>query len=80
MKVTTSPATTVTKTVKSEVGSIHPGETVTATGATGSSGAVDAESIRVGGGTSALFGGGSGRSRASAGGEGAGPALFGGGG
>jgi len=59
VKVTTSPATTVTKTVKAEVKGIHPGETVTVTGATGSNGAVSAESIRVGagGGLGALFSG-----------------------
>ena len=35
VKVTTSPATTVTKTVKATVAGIHPGETVTVTGASG---------------------------------------------
>ena len=59
VKITTSPATTVTKTVKSSVSTIRPGETVTATGATGASGAVAAESIRVGAGAGAgaLFSG-----------------------
>jgi hypothetical protein len=61
VKITTSPGTTVTKTVKSEVKGIHPGETVTATGATGPNGAISAETIRVGagagGGLGALFGG-----------------------
>jgi len=89
VKVTTSPATSVTKTVKATVAGIHPGETVTVTGATSSNGAVSAESIRVGagagGGLGALFGTGAG-----AGGKGAGsksggsssgePALFGNGG
>src|SRR5208282_4509991 len=60
-KVTTSPGTSVTKTVKASVSAIHPGETVTVTGATGSNGAISAESIRVGagagGGLGALFGG-----------------------
>jgi hypothetical protein len=86
IKVKTTPATSVTKTVKATVNAIHPGETVTVTGATGSNGAVSAESIRVGSSGSALgalFGGsgtrgssGGGSTRgASGGGE---PALFGG--
>ncbi len=90
VKVTTSPATSVTKTVKATVAGIHPGETVTITGATSSNGAVSAESIRVGagaaGGLGALFGAGAGASgkgaagkagSSSSGGE---PALFGNGG
>ena len=87
VKVQTSAGTTVTKTVKSTVKDIHPGETVTVTGATGSNGAVTAESISAGasgGGLSALFGGGSSsgaRSGAASGGAGSsGPALFGSGG
>jgi hypothetical protein len=89
VKVTTSPASTVTKTVKAEVKGIHPGETVIVTGAAGANGAVNAESIRVGGssaggGLGALFGGsgaGGGR-RSSSGGSSSGgePALFGNGG
>jgi hypothetical protein len=82
VKVATSAGTTVDKTVKSAVKSIHPGETVTITGETGASGAINAESISVGasgGGFASLFGGsgtrgGSGGS-AHGGGE---PALFGG--
>lgn len=87
VKVTTSPATAVTKTVKATVSGIHPGETVTATGATGANGAISAESIRVGtgagGGLAALFGaggsGGNGKApgASTSGGE---PALFGSGG
>jgi hypothetical protein len=85
VKVTTSAATSITKTVKASVKSIHPGETVTVTGTTGSSGAVSAESISVGssgGGLAALFGGGGrglgkGGAGASGGGE---PSLFGSGG
>jgi hypothetical protein len=87
VKVRTSAGTTVTKTVKSTVKDIHPGETVTVTGATGSNGAITAESISAGasgGGLSALFGGGTGTrgGTASAGGSsgGSGPALFGSGG
>jgi hypothetical protein len=94
VKVTTSPASTITKTVKAEVKGIHPGETVLVTGTAGKNGAISAESIRVGagaggGGLGALFGGsgGSGRSGGAggAGGSGAGgsggePALFGKGG
>ena len=48
VKVTTSAGTSVTKTVKASVKDIHPGETVTVTGATGSNGALSAESISVG--------------------------------
>ena len=81
VKVTTSAGTSVTKTVKATLKGIHPGETVTVTGATGSGGALSAESISVGaggGGLAALLGGssssGSGGSGRSGGGE---PALFG---
>lgn len=83
IKVTTSPATSVTKTVAGTVKGIHPGETVTVTGTTGSDGAVSAESISVGssgGGLAALFGGASGSSGSSSrarGGGSEGPALFG---
>jgi len=86
VKVTTSDATSVTKTVKASVEGIHPGETVTISGETGANGAVSAESISVGssgGALSALFGGGggggaSGRSGASSS-RGSEPSLFGGG-
>jgi hypothetical protein len=87
IKVTTSPAATITKTVKSDVHGIHPGETVVVRGTKGSGGAVSAESISVsaagvglggGGGLGALFGGGSaGRGGAGGGGAGGG-GLFGG--
>ena len=76
VKVNTSVATSVTETVKTKVKSIHPGETVTVTGATGSNGAVSAESISVGSsgsGTAALFGG----SAKTGSGTGVGAALFG---
>jgi hypothetical protein len=66
VKVTTSAGTSVSKTVTSTVKDVHPGETVTVTGATGANGTISAESIRVGsggGGLAALFGG-SGASRA----------------
>ncbi|MFZ1155619.1 MAG: hypothetical protein WAN93_12015, partial [Solirubrobacteraceae bacterium] len=86
VKVTTSAGTSVTKTVKSAVKAIHPGETVTVTGATGAEGAVSAESISVGsssggladllGGSGARGGGSSGGARG--GGRGGEPALFGG--
>jgi hypothetical protein len=89
LKVKTSPATTVTKTVKASVKGIHPGETVTVLGASAANGSVSAESISVGsGGTglAALFGG-AGRGAAapsgssgSSGSSGGGPALFGPGG
>jgi hypothetical protein len=82
VKVTSTPATSVTKTVKTSVKSIHPGETVAITGATGAGGSISAESIRVGaGGAAGLFSG-SGTSRASGGAakSGAGGASSGGGG
>ncbi len=85
VKVTTSAGTSVTKTVKSSVKDIHPGETVTVTGASGSGGAVSAESISVGssgGGFAALLGGsgtGSG-GRGSSGKTSGEPSLFGSGG
>ena len=47
VKVTTSPASTITKTVKADVHGIHPGETVVVRGTKGSGGAVSAESISV---------------------------------
>ncbi len=81
VKVTTSAGTTVNKTVKSSVKGIHPGETVTITGETGSGGSLSAEAINVGsgGGLAALFGGsgtrGGSGSRSRSSGE---PALFGG--
>jgi hypothetical protein len=83
IKVTTSAGTSVTKSVKATVKGIHPGETVTITGASAADGSLAAESISVGSGGSglaALFGG-STRSGSSAGaasgGSGAGPSLFG---
>ncbi len=86
IKVTTSPASSITKTVKSDVHGIHPGETVVVRGAKGSGGAVSAESISVsaagvgpggGGGLGALFGGG-GTGRGAGGGGAGGGGLFGG--
>jgi hypothetical protein len=78
VKVKTSPSTSVTKTVKTKVKGIYPGETVTVTGATATNGTVSAESISVGSsgtGLSALLGGGSGAtSSPSSGGS---SALFG---
>lgn len=77
IKVMTSAASAVTKTVKSTVRAIRPGETVVVSGTRGGAGAVKAESIRVGaaggGGLGSLFGS-SGTS------AGAGPSLFGSGG
>jgi hypothetical protein len=86
VKVTTSAGTSVNKTVKSSVHAIHPGETVTVTGASGAGGAISAESINVGaGGSAALLGSsgtGSGSGSRTGGGTGAGgeQALFGKGG
>jgi hypothetical protein len=85
VKVTTSVASTVTKTVKSDVKGIHPGETVIVTGSSGANGAVSAETIRVseagaGGGLGALLGGGTGGLRGGGpGGSGTGGASSGGG-
>lgn len=82
IKVSSSQATSVTKTVKATVAGIHPGEEVTITGATAANGAVKAEAISVGaaaGGLGSLFGGArgaSGSSKATGAGE---PSLFGGG-
>jgi hypothetical protein len=82
VKVTTSAGTSVTKTVKADVAGIHPGETVTVTGATSANGAVNAEAISVGssgGGLAALFGGAGGRGGSGKGASGGGEAsLFGG--
>ena len=82
VRVSTSRASTVTKTVKSHVAGIHPGETVIVTGTAGANGALSAESIRVseagaggGGGLAGLFGGGG---SARGGGKGNEPPLFGG--
>jgi hypothetical protein len=77
VKVNTSAATSVTKTVKTKVKGIYPGETVTVTGATGSGGTVSAESISVGSsgtGLAALLGGSGATSSPSSGGS---SALFG---
>lgn len=85
IKVKTSDASTVSKTVKSDVKGIHPGETVIVTGSAGSGGAVEAESVRVsetgaGGGLGALFGGGVRGGRRGDGGSGASVSASGGGG
>ncbi len=79
VKVITSPASSITKTVKSDVHGIHPGETVVVRGAKSSGGAVSAESVSVsaagaagGGGLSSLFGGGSSSGTGGGSGSGAG--------
>ncbi len=89
VKVTSTPASSITKTVKADVHGIHPGETVVVRGARGANGVVSAESISIGsagaagGGIASLFGGGgsAGGGSAAAGGSsrsgGGGPALFG---
>jgi hypothetical protein len=92
IKVKTSAASTVTKTVGGTVRAIRPGEEVVISGTTATNGTVTAESIRVGGGAASglagLFGGGAGTSTGSSTGSSAsptnptssgGPALFGGG-
>ncbi len=79
VKVKTSPSTSVTKTVKTKVKGIYPGETVTVTGATATNGTVSAESISVGSsgtGIAALLGGG-GSGATSGPSSGGSPALFG---
>lgn len=84
IKITASAGASVTKTVKSSVKAIHPGETVIVTGASAGNGAVSAQSIRVseagaGGGLgAALFGGGGGGGLAGA--RGGGESTRGGGG
>jgi hypothetical protein len=84
VKITTSPASSITKTVKSDVHGIHPGETVVVRGGKGANGAVSAESINVSavgltsGGLGALFGGGGAGRGGSAAGGAAGGGLFGG--
>jgi hypothetical protein len=91
VKVRTSQASSVTKSVKSTVAGIHPGETVAVTGVPGANGEISAESIRVGeafgGGLAAFLGGsrsggsgGSGAATSPGGGGGGEPALFGKGG
>jgi hypothetical protein len=85
IRVLTSRATSVSKTVTASVKGIHPGETVTVTGRAGGNGALSAESIRVGAGAGALAGllGGTGSgsgTRAGGANGGGGPTLFGQGG
>jgi hypothetical protein len=87
VKVTTSAGTSVNKTVKTSINAIHPGETVTVTGASGASGAISAESINVGSGAGfgSLLGGlgtrgGSGSGTRGGAGGGGEQALFGKGG
>ena len=87
VKIKTSDASTVSKTVKSDVKGIHPGETVIVTGSPGSGGAVQAGSIRVseagaGGDLGALFGGGArgGETHSSGGSSGSGGGTSGSGG
>jgi hypothetical protein len=93
VRVTTSAAASVTKTVKASVHGIHPGETVVVRGTKESSGAISAETVSVsaagigagGTGLGALFGrgggGGAGGAGASgggtSGGAGGGASLFG---
>jgi hypothetical protein len=63
VKVTAAAGGSVTKTVKTSIEAIHPGETVVVAGSNGPNGAISASSIRVGsaggglgGGAAALFG------------------------
>jgi hypothetical protein len=64
VKVTAAPGAGVTKTVKTSIAAIHPGETVIVAGSSAANGAISASSVRVGsvatglgGGAAALFGG-----------------------
>jgi hypothetical protein len=91
IKVGTSAASSVTKTVKATVKDIKPGETIVVTGSAGANGAVSAESVRASeadgdlgtlfGGGGRLRGGGSSGSASGGGGVGSGsnsePTLFG---
>lgn len=80
VKVSTSAATSVSKTIKANVPGIHPGETVTVTGTGGSGGAISAESISVGssgGGLAALFGAAASGGSSGGGSGGGAAALFG---
>ncbi|HEY4452592.1 MAG TPA: hypothetical protein VGN13_13475 [Solirubrobacteraceae bacterium] len=73
VKVSTAAASTVSKTVKSSVAAIHPGESVVITGGSSTGGVIMAEAIRVGAaGTASPFAG----ARAGGGGTGT-PTLFG---
>jgi hypothetical protein len=71
VKVETSAATSVTKSVDTAVRKIHPGESVTITGTAASDGTVTAAAIRVGtssaGGLGALLGGASGSGKGTGG-------------
>jgi hypothetical protein len=85
VKIATSPASRITKTVKADVHAIHPGEMVVIRGSKGTNGAIRAESVSVSaagaaGGLGSLFGGGgAGRGGgAAAGGGSGGGGLFGG--
>jgi hypothetical protein len=84
VKVSTNGATSVTKSAKSSVAGIHPGETVVITGAAAANGALTAEAIRVGeaggGGLAALLGAGGGGGGTPRAGAGAGAGASGGGG
>ena len=57
VKVKTSAASSVSKTVKSSVAAIHPGESVVITGGSSTGGVITAEAIRVGAGAGSPFGG-----------------------
>jgi DNA-binding beta-propeller fold protein YncE len=65
VRVISSAASAVTKTVTSTVADIHPGETVTVTGSVGKNGSISAEAIKVGAaGAGSARGEGKGRKRA----------------
>jgi hypothetical protein len=83
-EVITTPESKVTKSESVGTNAIHPGDSVVATGVTGSSGSLTASSISDSGhasttstGTSSLFGGGTGAAASTSSGS---AGLFGGGG
>lgn len=82
IKVTAAPGASVTRTVKTSLKAIRPGETVIVTGSSGRNGAIRAQSIRAseaaagGGFAGPLFGGGGGAHRNDQE-SGEGPVLFG---
>jgi hypothetical protein len=57
VKVSTSAASQVTKTVTGTVKDVHPGDTVVIRGATKKNGTIAASSVSLGGGAGAVFGG-----------------------
>ena len=80
VKVVTSPGSTVSKTVTTNVKAIRPGDTVVVRGTTGKNGNVTAQSITLGSAGAGGFGGFGGRGSGSGSGGSGGASGFGGGG